>query len=123
MRTVLRSFKIKRGMIILFLKGCLSPLLAPSTPLSLPSLPLRRRRLPFAVGSRPAKGRPPLQPASSLLLAAGLAAGGSLLRVPRCQRLLPVVPVGVALAGCFPMGGCYPLQAGPGRPSSSLLSL
>ncbi|RWV82909.1 hypothetical protein GW17_00055549 [Ensete ventricosum] len=57
---------------------------------SSPSLPLRRRRLPFAVGSRPAKGRPPLRLALPPLLGAGLSAGGSPLRAGRsrsCPRV------------------------------------
>ncbi|RZS04241.1 hypothetical protein BHM03_00034548, partial [Ensete ventricosum] len=57
-------------------------LLSPSTP---PSLPLRRRRLPFPTGSRPAKGRPPLRLAPLPQLAAGLAMGGSPLQVPRSR--------------------------------------
>ncbi|RZS20573.1 hypothetical protein BHM03_00053106 [Ensete ventricosum] len=56
-----------------------------------PSLPLRRRRLPFAAGSYPAKGRPPLRTVSPPLLAVGLAAAGS------ARGWLP-------LTGCCPCG-------------------
>ncbi|RWV83658.1 hypothetical protein GW17_00054710, partial [Ensete ventricosum] len=66
-------------------KDVVTPL-APSTPLS-PLLPLRRQWLPLSADSHPAKGRPPLQLAPPLLLAAGLAAGGSPLWTPTANPL------------------------------------
>ncbi|RWV85957.1 hypothetical protein GW17_00052195, partial [Ensete ventricosum] len=66
----------------------------------------RRRRCPFAVGSRPAKGRPPLQPVLSPLLATGLAAGGNPLLASRCRLALASWPLAVA-----PMG--WPLAVAP----------
>ncbi|RRT35776.1 hypothetical protein B296_00053728, partial [Ensete ventricosum] len=73
-------------------KGCPNPCF-PSTP-----LPLRRWRLPLPVGSRLAKGRPPLWLASSPLLAVGMATGDSPLRAPynqSCPRAA-VAPTGDA---------------------------
>ncbi|RWV79764.1 hypothetical protein GW17_00059052 [Ensete ventricosum] len=92
-RTVLEIFRIVKGIFkimytrtileILKFKGTRSSFsekdaLTPLTPSASSLVPLRKRRLPLPDGSHPAKGRPPL-------LAAGLAAGGSPLRVP-CNR-------------------------------------
>ncbi|RRT31423.1 hypothetical protein B296_00057727 [Ensete ventricosum] len=97
MRIVFKIIEIQRGRIIIFSKGCPSPLLAPSV--SPPLLLLRRRRLPFTVDSRPAKGRPHLRlaPCSQ----------------PPCERR--------AASGCRPLrtaapgGDSRPLRAGPSR--------
>ncbi|RWV77685.1 hypothetical protein GW17_00061451 [Ensete ventricosum] len=106
MRTVLRIFKIQRGRIILFSKGCPSPLLAPSAPS--PPLPLHRRqgkRLPFAAGAAtPASGRvgrrrQPLAGAALLVAAAHRSSKR------RPCGLLPlraiVAPCGLALAAAW----------------------
>ncbi|RZS24920.1 hypothetical protein BHM03_00058047, partial [Ensete ventricosum] len=80
-------------------------------------LPLRRRRLPFATGSRPAKGRPPLR---------GVATPAR--RRHPCEASPPLLATRLAAAGRAygwpPITGCCPYgrpplagsQAMAGRP-------
>ncbi|RZS28368.1 hypothetical protein BHM03_00061954 [Ensete ventricosum] len=99
-----------------------SDALTPLSP-SAPPLPLCRGRLRLLTGSRLAKGWPPLRLAPLPLLATGLVASGSPLRVPCsrpplsvlcCKRLCPretLMPAGTGPAGCCPYG-MLPLRAG-----------
>ncbi|RZS22876.1 hypothetical protein BHM03_00055720 [Ensete ventricosum] len=93
-------------------KDALTPL-APSTS-SPSSLPVRRWRLHLPTGSRSAKWQPPLRPTPPPLLAVGLAAGDSPLRVSRCKRLCPrvaLLPAGTTPVGCCPCKRLHPLRA------------
>ncbi|RRT53384.1 hypothetical protein B296_00015622 [Ensete ventricosum] len=117
-------------------KDALTPLAPFASPPS--SLPQRKRRLPWPIGSHPAKWRPPLWLAPSPLLATGLAASDSPLRsYCPCGRLSPLagtvgLPCGLALAAAgrplaggldrgLAMGGWPCMRAG--CPSSSLPSM
>ncbi|RWV96810.1 hypothetical protein GW17_00040455 [Ensete ventricosum] len=55
--------------------------------------------MPFAAGSSPANGRPPLRPAPLPRLAVGLAVGGNPLRASRCRLALASWPLAVAPTG------------------------
>ncbi|RZS28028.1 hypothetical protein BHM03_00061579 [Ensete ventricosum] len=87
---------------------------------------MRRRRLPWHAGSRPAKVWPPLRLAPSPLLAVGLVASGHSLRAPcsrpplrapHCKRLCPRATVAPAIGavalgwGVPPCTGTAPTRA------------
>ncbi|RRT72323.1 hypothetical protein B296_00000978 [Ensete ventricosum] len=83
---------------------------------------LHKRRLPFPVGSRPAKGRLPLQPASLPLFAVALASCSSPLRAGRLRLPLADWPLAawrpqrsaiasITLQATVPASACRPMCA------------